>query len=161
MPPAIGRRRWFAGLFRSLAGAVVARAALPGLVTAAGCASEPEKPDSILRVPLEEIPVDGRVERSQRGVHVEFRRDGDAVVAISLMCSHQLCRIEWIEDDRRYLCPCHDGLFDENGDVVYGPPKRPLRRLDVVVEDGAATVDVHDVYRAAKRRQPEDARTTD
>ena len=154
MPTPIDRRRWFAGLLRTAGAAVAARLTLPALFAAAGCgSSEPERPDSLLRVPVAEVPDEGRLQRELLGVPVEFRREDGAIVAISMLCSHQLCRIEWQPEDRRYLCPCHDGLFDENGDVVYGPPKRPLRRLDVRLEEGHAVVDVHDVYRASQRME--------
>jgi Rieske Fe-S protein len=51
------------------------------------------------------------------------------VVARSLLCSHFGCRVEWREAERRYHCPCHEGLFDAEGMPVGGPPNRPLRRV--------------------------------
>jgi Rieske Fe-S protein len=40
-------------------------------------------------------------------------------------------------DTQHMVCPCHEGVFDaRNGDVVSGPPQRPLGRIDVEVRDG-------------------------
>lgn len=149
----MNRRRWLTGALRGALTGVTARITLPALVASSGCSSTPEPdptPPSELRVQRDAIPPDGRLVREHLDVPIEFRREGDDVVAMSLLCSHQMCRIEWQEDDRRYLCPCHDGLFDENGEVVYGPPRRPLRRLTIREDADAVVVDVHEVYRAEK-----------
>lgn len=133
---------------RSLLSGLLAGAA----ATATGCGSQEGAdsgaPTSVLSVRVDEIPADGRVVRELLDVPVEFRRRGDTVEAMSLLCSHQMCRLEWQEDDRRYFCPCHDGLFDEAGAVVYGPPRRPLRRLTITRDADTVSVDVHEVYRA-------------
>lgn len=127
--------------------------ALSSAAASTGCTSaekEPERPASLLRVPIAEISGDERTVREILGVPVEFRREGGEIVAISMLCSHQMCRVDWQPEDQRYLCPCHDGLFDADGEVVYGPPRRPLRRLTVRLEGDTAVVDVHEVYRAAE-----------
>ena len=48
-------------------------------------------------------------------------------------CTHMGCPV--VPDDRTggFFCPCHAGLFDENGAVVSGPPKLPLQKLGVTV----------------------------
>jgi len=64
---------------------------------------------------------------------VEVFRDGGTVVARMLRCTHSGCVVRWNGDARVYVCPCHDGRFDENGRVVAGPPPAPLRRLPVAL----------------------------
>jgi ubiquinol-cytochrome c reductase iron-sulfur subunit len=34
-----------------------------------------------------------------------------------------------------FFCPCHDGVFDVNGNVVSGPPPRPLDGYEVEVDE--------------------------
>jgi len=34
------------------------------------------------------------------------------------------------------MCPCHGGVYYENGDVAAGPPPHPLSRYAVRVKDG-------------------------
>jgi Rieske Fe-S protein len=40
----------------------------------------------------------------------------------------------------RFRCPCHGGVFDAEGNVVEGPPPRPLDRVEVRVDTAADSV---------------------
>jgi cytochrome b6-f complex iron-sulfur subunit len=56
--------------------------------------------------------------------------------AFSATCTH-LDRIVEYRSDRSLLwCNCHNGQFDLNGQVVGGPPPRPLRPYRVHVVEG-------------------------
>lgn len=57
-------------------------------------------------------------------------------VAMSNICTHLGCRVHWVEDEERFFCPCHNGVFDKNGEVVSGPPPRPLKQYEVKEENG-------------------------
>ena len=71
---------------------------------------------------------------------VEVFRDGGRIVARMLRCTHTGCVVRWNPDARVYLCPCHDGRFDENGNVVAGPPPGPLRELPAAVRSDRIVV---------------------
>jgi Rieske Fe-S protein len=62
-------------------------------------------------------------------------RLGDAeVYAFSQKCTHLGCVVYFEPDDDRWHCPCHNGNFAaRSGDVISGPPPRPLGRIDVEV----------------------------
>ncbi len=62
--------------------------------------------------------------------------DGQTYVALSNICTHLGCRARWIPEQEVFFCPCHNGIFDKNGNVVSGPPPRPLDRFEVQNEDG-------------------------
>ena len=62
--------------------------------------------------------------------------DGRTFIAMSNICTHLGCHIRWIAEENHFFCPCHNGVFDITGNVVSGPPPRPLNRFDVKVEDG-------------------------
>lgn len=66
--------------------------------------------------------------------------DGQNFVAISNVCTHLGCRARWIEDQQIFFCPCHNGVFDKNGEVVSGPPPRALDRYETKVEDAVLYV---------------------
>jgi menaquinol-cytochrome c reductase iron-sulfur subunit len=62
--------------------------------------------------------------------------DGRNYIALSNICTHLGCRVRWIEDKGKFFCPCHNGVFDELGKVVSGPPPRPLDQYETkIVED--------------------------
>lgn len=61
--------------------------------------------------------------------------DGRTYVAMSNICTHLGCRVRWISEQDEFFCPCHNGVFDIEGNVVAGPPPHPLDRYDVKVEN--------------------------
>jgi cytochrome b6-f complex iron-sulfur subunit len=56
--------------------------------------------------------------------------------ALSAWCTHKGCTIQWDREGRVFRCPCHEGLFDERGNVVSGLPLRALPRFSVGVVHG-------------------------
>jgi menaquinol-cytochrome c reductase iron-sulfur subunit len=66
--------------------------------------------------------------------------DGRDFVALSNVCTHLGCRARWIADQQIFFCPCHNGVFDKEGEVVSGPPPRALDRYETKVEDGVLYV---------------------
>jgi menaquinol-cytochrome c reductase iron-sulfur subunit len=66
--------------------------------------------------------------------------DGRNFVALSNVCTHLGCRARWIADQQIFFCPCHNGVFDKNGEVVSGPPPRALDRYETMVEDAVLYV---------------------
>jgi menaquinol-cytochrome c reductase iron-sulfur subunit len=62
--------------------------------------------------------------------------DGRDFTALSNICTHLGCRVRWIADEGEFFCPCHNGRFDKDGNVLAGPPPRPLDRYQVKVENG-------------------------
>ena len=83
---------------------------------------------------------DGWIQTNKkRSVYVTDEGNGNFVV-LSRVCSHLNCLVRWEESKRQFLCPCHGGVFDEEGNVVAGPPPRALEKLSVKVEDGVLYV---------------------
>jgi cytochrome b6-f complex iron-sulfur subunit len=48
------------------------------------------------------------------------------VLAVSAICTHVRCVLHWNRENGTFRCPCHDGAFEKTGNVLSGPPKRPL-----------------------------------
>ena len=51
--------------------------------------------------------------------------------AVSPVCTHMGCLVEWEGDDRVWSCPCHGSGFDPDGRVLNGPAKKPLEEIHV------------------------------
>ncbi|WP_434120792.1 ubiquinol-cytochrome c reductase iron-sulfur subunit [Salinicoccus roseus] len=71
-------------------------------------------------------------------------RDGEDIIALSPVCKHLGCTVTWAGDEanpNRFFCPCHNGLYEKNGQNVPGtPPRGPLDQYEVGVSDGYITI---------------------
>lgn len=54
--------------------------------------------------------------------------------AFGQKCTHLSCPVYFERAHQRFECPCHDGAFDaKTGNVLYGPPPRPLDQIRLEV----------------------------
>ena len=133
MKPDPDRRELLAGL-----GAAAALA----VASAGGCAADPEEkllPGQVA-VPLASLAPGKRTVVIVEGNPVELLRTGNVVAARSLRCTHTGCVVRWREDLREYRCPCHEGRYSEQGEVLSGPPPKPLRSVPVSTRNGRTVV---------------------
>jgi nitrite reductase/ring-hydroxylating ferredoxin subunit len=67
-----------------------------------------------------------------------FHLPGGRLRAFSQKCTHLGCVVYFSPESGGVECPCHEGHFDaDTGEVLSGPPQRPLGRIDVELrEDG-------------------------
>ena len=61
----------------------------------------------------------------KRVVYVVKKANGE-VKALSNICTHMQCDVHWAPELNNFLCPCHGGLYDIDGNNVGGPPPQPL-----------------------------------
>ncbi len=135
--PQASRRRFVGQGFRVMAACLI----LPLGNLLLGCEQKGEEATAgPLTLALELAPLDQRVRLENNGAPVEIIRTKDQVIARSLLCTHQGCRVRWHEDQQLYICPCHEGKFDAEGEVVYGMPTRPLRRLTAIIKNDQIVV---------------------
>jgi menaquinol-cytochrome c reductase iron-sulfur subunit len=74
------------------------------------------------------------VDEEQLSVYI-LTEDGRDFIGMSNICTHLGCRVRWISDRQQFYCPCHDGVYDKQGNVISGPPPRPLDRYELKVDD--------------------------
>ena len=68
------------------------------------------------------------------------RNDDLPYVAISTRCAHLGCPVRYIQASKRFVCPCHGGVYDFEGKVEGGPPVRPLDRFYTRVREGRVEI---------------------
>jgi Rieske Fe-S protein len=57
--------------------------------------------------------------------------------AFGQKCTHLSCPVYFERNHQRLECPCHEGAFNaQTGDVLYGPPPRPLDTIALEVREG-------------------------
>jgi nitrite reductase/ring-hydroxylating ferredoxin subunit len=61
----------------------------------------------------------------------------DKFVAYSQKCTHLSCPVYFSSATKRLECPCHEGSFSlQTGEVIKGPPPRPLPRILLERQNG-------------------------
>jgi cytochrome b6-f complex iron-sulfur subunit len=53
--------------------------------------------------------------------------------ALSAVCTHLSCTVQYRNDLHQVWCACHNGMYDLNGRNISGPPPRPLEAYQVHV----------------------------
>ena len=51
--------------------------------------------------------------------------------AFTAVCTHLDCTVQYRAEQKDILCACHNGIYDMKGQVVSGPPPRPLEEFAV------------------------------
>jgi menaquinol-cytochrome c reductase iron-sulfur subunit len=75
-----------------------------------------------------------------------LRRDAaDEFVAFSVDCTHLGCPVRWEPGANLFMCPCHGGVYYNDGAVAGGPPPRPLPRYPVRVRNGHVEIETEPI----------------
>lgn len=103
-----------------------------GLAAGAGMAALPAcgwLEEAEMRVcSLAELEERGAVSVKFNGRKILARRLGGELVVFSLICRHKKCTVAWKAEAAEFHCPCHEGVYDQTGEPLDGPPEAPLRR---------------------------------
>jgi len=54
------------------------------------------------------------------------RVQGEEFQVFAINCTHLGCPVRWFEESKLFMCPCHGGVFYEDGEHAAGPPPRGL-----------------------------------
>jgi Rieske Fe-S protein len=150
----VTRRRLMTGVAHGAGAMAAAAFTLPVLGFAAGSALF-ERPDPIWTAvgKPEEFPTDTYIPKVITVVEgvgeigkttTYIRRYNPAVdkkkfqdfIAISTRCMHLGCPVRYVDASKRFICPCHGGVYDFEGKVDGGPPVRPLDRFYTRIRSG-------------------------
>ncbi len=65
---------------------------------------------------------------------VLVRVDENTVAANTILCTHQQCKLNYNDREKRLDCPCHGSRFDLNGKVIQGPAHKPLTHFKATIQ---------------------------
>lgn len=152
--PGLSRRRVLAALTGGIYALIAAVLAIPSIAYVAAPARMKRRSQWVslgsvsrfregepTRVAYEFRRRDGWVVAPVKKLAYVIRQAEEGFVVFSNECTHLGCGVRWDKELRQFLCPCHDGKFDEGGKVVAGPPPRPLIRYASKMEDGALYIE--------------------
>jgi Rieske Fe-S protein len=60
----------------------------------------------------------------------------DQFLVFAVNCAHLGCPVSWFPQSGLFMCPCHGGVYYENGEHASGPPPRGLYHCVWRVRDG-------------------------
>jgi cytochrome b6-f complex iron-sulfur subunit len=73
-------------------------------------------------------------------------RIGDGgFLAVYHRCTHLGCTVPWDSTAQKFVCPCHNSQFDQQGTVENPPAPRPLDLFALTIENGEVKVDTGDI----------------
>ena len=170
-------RRRFMTLTAHGAGAVtISAVALPALGFALGSAVFERPPvtweavgapgdfpdDTYVPRVITEVAGIGQVGKTTVYVRARNREDAppnppgydEQFVAMSTRCMHLGCPVRYVDAAKRFICPCHGGVYDFTGKVEGGPPVRPLDRFYTRVRDDQVEIGARYSVNSEFRRYP-------
>lgn len=62
------------------------------------------------------------------------------VAAVSAICTHAGCSMDYVTTTRQLDCPCHASQFSLDGRVLRGPANRPLRVYGATLAGNVITI---------------------
>lgn len=81
-------------------------------------------------------------------------REGGDVRALSTVCPHAGCFVDFDEHRQEFVCPCHDSVFAKDGERVSGPAPRAMDRLVSIVAEGRVRVAWQRFRTATSKKEP-------
>ena len=67
--------------------------------------------------------------------------DGGKFQVFAVNCAHLGCPVKWFQQSRLFMCPCHGGVYYEDGSRASGPPPRGLFEYPAKIENGRLLID--------------------
>ena len=78
-------------------------------------------------------------------------RTTEHIYALSTVCTHLGCTPNWLDNERKFKCPCHGSGFRKSGVNFEGPAPRPLERFKIALaDDGQILVDKSKLFQYEK-----------
>ena len=77
---------------------------------------------------------------SARDTIMVIRTSETAVIALSAICTHAGCSMDYTAASHRIDCPCHASVFNEQGQVLQGPARMPLKVYAATLANNVITV---------------------
>ena len=62
--------------------------------------------------------------------------DGQSFQVFAINCAHLGCPVRWFPQSGLFMCPCHGGVYYQDGSRASGPPERGLFQYDCRIDSG-------------------------
>ena len=68
------------------------------------------------------------------------RVEGQKFQVFAVNCAHLGCPVRWFPQSALFMCPCHGGVYYQDGSRASGPPERGLFEYPYKVENGELVI---------------------
>jgi menaquinol-cytochrome c reductase iron-sulfur subunit len=69
------------------------------------------------------------------------RLSGEQFQVFAINCAHLGCPVRWFPQSGLFMCPCHGGVYYQDGARASGPPERGLFEYSYKVVDGKLMIE--------------------
>jgi len=88
--------------------------------------------NSVVAAKLSEVPVNsGKIFKFGNKPGIIVRTSAGELKALSAVCTHLECIVQYRSDTKQIWCACHNGQYNLSGKNIGGPPPRPLEEFKV------------------------------
>lgn len=88
--------------------------------------------NSVVAAKLNELPVNsGKIFKFGNKPGILVRTSTGDLKAVSAVCTHLECIVQYRPDTKQIWCACHNGQYNLSGKNIGGPPPRPLEEFKV------------------------------
>ncbi|HHJ10973.1 MAG TPA: ubiquinol-cytochrome c reductase iron-sulfur subunit [Bacteroidetes bacterium] len=90
---------------------------------------------------VSDVPVGSVLPYRSGRLYICHLEDG-GFLAVSIKCTHLGCSVEWDEEKKEFICPCHHSMFSLSGEVVNPPATRALNIYPIKIENDVIKVNL-------------------
>lgn len=88
--------------------------------------------NSVVAAKLSEVPPNsGKIFKFGNKPGILVRSATGEFKALSAVCTHLECIVQYRDDTKQIWCACHNGQYNLSGKNIGGPPPRPLEEYKV------------------------------
>jgi len=99
-------------------------------------------PEGQTRLATFQNPVSGVSDGATDHIPCWVRRiQGEEFQVFAINCAHLGCPVRWFAQSGLFMCPCHGGVYYEDGSRASGPPPRGLFQYDYKVQGGRLLIE--------------------
>jgi Rieske Fe-S protein len=69
------------------------------------------------------------------------RVQGETFQVFAINCAHLGCPVRWFPQSGLFMCPCHGGVYYQDGSRASGPPERGLFEYPYKVQNGRLMIE--------------------
>jgi menaquinol-cytochrome c reductase iron-sulfur subunit len=66
--------------------------------------------------------------------------DGKSYQVFAINCAHLGCPVRWFPQSSLFMCPCHGGVYYQDGSRASGPPERGLFQYHYKIDGGTLLI---------------------